>query len=67
MNKNYFLLAILFTATFSFSACEQKANPEKTGNTTTEDMVEGADGGLDSLNGEPDTTGTNTPDTTNFQ
>ncbi|RNI28947.1 hypothetical protein [Rufibacter latericius] len=47
-----------------FSSCGgDKPAAEKTGNTTTEDMVEGADGGLDSLNLEDTTTTTTTGET----
>ncbi|WP_210465153.1 MULTISPECIES: hypothetical protein [Rufibacter] len=42
-----------------FTACGEKAPAEKTGTTNTEDMVEGADGGLDSLN-LPDSSATTT-------
>ena len=44
-----------------FSSCGGDSNApatEKTGNTNTEDMVEGADGGLDSLDLPADTTNT---------
>ncbi|WP_207429872.1 hypothetical protein [Sabulibacter ruber] len=53
------LLALALCAGLASCGGEDKPGAtEKTGNTNTEDLVEGADGGLDSLNLE-DTTQTN--------
>jgi hypothetical protein len=51
-----YLLAALVVASISFTACSSEGPAEQTGNTNTEDMVEGADGGLDSLELPADTT-----------
>jgi len=42
-------------ALFTFASCDSKP-AETTGNTNTEDLVDGADGGLDSLDLPNDTT-----------
>jgi len=47
----------LVIALFTFASCESKPT-ETTGNTNTEDLVDGTDGGLDSLELPNDTTGT---------
>ncbi|GAA4299058.1 hypothetical protein [Nibribacter koreensis] len=65
--KPYILLTFLFAGSLTLAACEQSGTTEKTGITTTEDMVEGADGGLDSLNAEADTSATITSDTLSLQ
>ncbi|QHL86570.1 hypothetical protein GU926_03590 [Nibribacter ruber] len=59
--------SLMAVCLFSFSACEQKPAAEKTGTTTTEDLVEGTDGGLDSMNIESDSTMSITADTLSFQ
>ncbi|WP_156180609.1 hypothetical protein [Rufibacter radiotolerans] len=48
-------LAAFAVASLAFTACGE-GPAETTGNTASEDMVEGADGGLDSLDLPPDTT-----------
>ncbi|MFA1771807.1 hypothetical protein ACD591_10935 [Rufibacter glacialis] len=55
------LVAIALTTGFSSCGSDTKTPAEKTGNTNTEDMVEGADGGLDSLNLPADTTDNQDP------
>jgi len=47
------LVAVL---SFVFTSCGDSKPTETTGNTNTEDLVDGADGGLDSLNLPNDTT-----------
>ncbi|AMM52369.1 hypothetical protein TH61_15870 [Rufibacter sp. DG15C] len=60
-------MSLLLAATLTATACEQKGSIEKTGNTTTEDIVEGADGSLDSLNSAADSTNTIFSDTLTTQ
>ncbi|MBA9079631.1 MULTISPECIES: hypothetical protein [Rufibacter] len=65
MKKTANLLATAFTAAFLFTSCGDSKPTETTGNTVTEDMVDGADGGLDSLNtSEPDSLDTSQQDMT---
>ncbi|KAA3437901.1 hypothetical protein [Rufibacter hautae] len=60
MKKTIFTnLLALTLAGGLLTACSEKAPAEKTGTTNTEDMVEGVDGGLDSLN-LPDSSATTT-------
>ena len=54
-------VVLVAVMSFVFTACESKP-AETTGNTNTEDLVDGADGGLDSLNLPSDSTAI--PDTT---
>lgn len=57
MMKNLTGLTLVAFGLFAFTACGE-GPAETTGNTATEDMVDGADGGLDSLELPADTTGT---------
>ncbi|MBC3542292.1 hypothetical protein ACFSC6_13925 [Rufibacter sediminis] len=52
------LFALALVASLCASCGGDRPAAEKTGNTNTEDMVEGADGGLDSLDLEDTTTTT---------
>jgi len=45
-------------ALFTFASCSDTKPAETTGNTNTEDLVDGADGGLDSLDLPTDSTNT---------
>lgn len=63
---NLFFPILFFTA-FTFTSCGEDKPAQNTGNTFTEDMVKGADGGLDSLQLSPDSTETSDADTVQTQ
>ncbi|WP_148041372.1 hypothetical protein [Rufibacter immobilis] len=66
MKKNCIAIwAAAAMLTSSLAACGDSKPAETTGTTNTEDMVDGADGGLDSLDLPADTTSGTSPDSAN--
>ena len=56
-NISKFAVAALVAISFTFASCGGDTKPtETTGNTNTEDLVDGTDGGLDSLELPADST-----------
>jgi len=59
-NISKIAVAALIAISFAFASCGETKPTETTGNTNTEDLVDGADGGIDSLVTTTDSTNTAT-------
>ncbi|MFC6996947.1 hypothetical protein [Rufibacter roseus] len=62
-NTANFFAFLLLAAMFTLTSCGDQKPAETTGNTVTEDMVDGADGGLDSLDLSSESNNTSGADT----
>ncbi|MFB9864854.1 hypothetical protein [Rufibacter immobilis] len=65
MKKNFAIWTAVALLSGSLAACGDTKPAETTGTTNTEDMVDGVDGGLDSLELPADTTSGRSSDSAN--